>query len=388
MSFASPLQAQPLPLQQQQGNMLASHHFKSASESAKNSPAQLQKTMVSAKPSRTHRHRGNSSVSIITGKTAVRAAQEAAARRHPQPYRRSQSPPVKNGMDALSTRLASSIQQSGAQPTSSSGDVTFRLPLVLPRPKQTPLVNTDALKEMDPSLLGVSLPLVKDILTARTEGMLRGLASVDIKTARLPPTGMPTEIPLKISSSYTAQTASLPTHLLCVINPTTSHGQLYPVHALVLGAHCARLPPFPVPADTDSAEAGASTTFPIVPITLPHAESFPIIFDYLYTKNFARFVSSLIPLPPSSTATTEDGKPLNPDQKFQRVVEALVQTYSMGALLEKMKFVHGVWSNVFKLGISEEGVWKCMNTAWTALVRALVKAREQQVQQQQEKATV
>lgn len=163
MSFASPLQAHPLPLQQQQGNM---HHFKPSSESAKATPAQLQKNMV-GKPTRSHRHRGNSSVSMITGKTAVRSAQEAAARRHPKPYRRSQSPPVKNAMDALSTHLASSIQQSGAQ--SSSGDVTFRLPLVLPRPKQTPLVNTDALKEMDPSLLGVSLPLVKDILTARTE---------------------------------------------------------------------------------------------------------------------------------------------------------------------------------------------------------------------------
>lgn len=219
--------------------------------------------------------------------------------------------------------------------------------------------------------------------------MLRGLASVDIKTARLPPTGMPSEIPLKISPSYSSQSASLPTHLLCVINPTTSHGQLYPVHSLVLGAHCAGLPQFPMPAQTDSAQAESTTTFPIVPITLPHAESFPILFDYLYTKNFTRFVSSLLPLPPSSTATGEDGKPLNADQKFQRVVEALVQTYSMGALLEKMKFVHGLWSNVFKLGISEEGVWKCMNTAWTALVRALVKAREQQVQhQQQEKAAV
>ncbi|KAG8982597.1 hypothetical protein FRB90_006678 [Tulasnella sp. 427] len=329
---------------------------------------------------------------MITGKTAVRAAKEAAVRsKLPQPVRRSQSPPVKTATDPQSTRLPSTLQQTTAatQPTifnassASSGDVTFRLPLILPRPKQTPLINTEVIKDMDPTLHGLSLPLIRDILAERTPIMLHGLSSVDIKTARLPPSGMPNEIPLTICPSYTSKSALLPTHLLCVINPTTSHGQLYPVHAAVLAAHCPRIPQFPLPADTKSAECGSSVTFPIVPISLPHAESFPILFDYLYTKNFARFVSSLIPLPPPATPSmTEDGKPLNPDQKFNKIVDALVQTYTMGALLEKMKYIHGLWSNVWKLGIVEEGVWRCMNTAWTALVRALVKAREQQVQQQ------
>jgi len=159
----------------------------------------------------------------------------------------------------------------------------------------------------------------------------------------------------------------LPSHLFCVINEKSGRGHVYPIHVLVLAAHCARLPEFPKPIPQDPTDP-ISITLPLFAVPIPHIESFGLLHDYFYTKHFARFLSALVPLPPTSLPSPDEV--LTPEEKTRRVVQALSQTYTAGALLERLRFVHGLWCNVCSLGISEEGVWKVMQTAWNVLSQA------------------
>ncbi|KAG8905540.1 hypothetical protein FRB99_008739 [Tulasnella sp. 403] len=310
---------------------------------------------------RTTHARGNSSISSITGNTAIRAVQQAASRHS----RRSSSPsPSQSGLQTLPNQSTPLNQQSPP------GSVTYRLPTSLPRPKNFPQVTSQALMALDPSMEPVKLPYLKGVLQARCDAMLRGLAAVDANTAQLPPSGLPQAIRLHINQTVGAQ---YPSHLLCVIDDKTSRGQLYPIHAVVFVAHCARFPKLPPPA-APSPDSSTSIVFPVASIRISHPESFPLLFDYLYTKQFTRFVSSLVPLSPSAMPPQDDT--LNPMQRLDKIVDALASTCTSAALLERLRFMHGLWTNVCQLGISEDGVWRVMNTAWSVLLKALVRTQQ------------
>lgn len=55
-----------------------------------------------------------------------------------------------------------------------------------------------------------------------------------------------------------------------------------------------------------------------------------------------------------------------------RVVGVVGQLFTVSAMIEKLKYIHGVWANVVELGISDEVVWRAMNLAWQIWMSALM----------------
>ena len=151
-----------------------------------------------------------------------------------------------------------------------------------------------------------------------------------------------------------------PTHLLAVHAKPATRVSLFPVHAIILAAHCARLPPFPPSSSRTPAEAGSKITFPVTPFFIPNPETFPIILHYLYTKRVDRLFSALLPLP------LQSGKP-----SIDELSRTYSSTFTVQALLYHAARVHGLWSNVAALGIFDERLSQVIEVAWDVLLKAL-----------------
>ena len=150
-----------------------------------------------------------------------------------------------------------------------------------------------------------------------------------------------------------------PTHLLAVHAKPATRVSLFPVHAIVLAAHCARLPPFPKSESWTPAEAGSKISLSVTPFCLPNPETFSIVLYYLYTKRVDRLFSALLPLP------LQGGKSI--DQLSRRYSS----TFTVQALLSQAAKVHGLWSNVAALGIFDERLSQVIEVAWKVLLTAL-----------------
>ncbi|KAG9023553.1 hypothetical protein FRB95_012909 [Tulasnella sp. JGI-2019a] len=362
------------------GNVPRPHH--SSRAESKPTPAS---PSVRTRAARRGRGHGTGSASNIIGNTSTSTVQQAALRRDVRAAPTIQSTTnIRSQLESRPSRAvatpapapAPAVRSTTAEPAApASGEamVTYRLPVTLPRPIDMPMVTNEMLIALDPDLNGVALPFVKDALQNRREAMLRGIASVDTTNMVIPPS--PTDLKVHMLSNYPNQFVVYPTHLICVsaLNGTGG-GVVYPINALVLVAHCARLPSFP-PSASLQPDVSNHLLMPVVPIRLPHPPSFAKLFDYLYTKNFGRLCAALCPIPSESLAAitdaTNNAQPRQRGELLTKIVDTIRETYEVAALLEKMKFIHGLWSNVCELGIAEEGIWKCMNLAWQVLMRAL-----------------
>ena len=150
-----------------------------------------------------------------------------------------------------------------------------------------------------------------------------------------------------------------PTHLLALHAKPATRVSLFPVHAIILAAHCARLPPFPQSASRTPAEAGSKITLPIMTFSIPNPETFPIILHYLYTKRVDRLSSALLPLP------LQDGKSID------ELSQTYSSTFTVQALLSHAARVRGLWRNVAALGIFDGKLCDVMEIAWDVLLKAL-----------------
>ncbi|KAJ6565525.1 hypothetical protein DFH09DRAFT_1314821 [Mycena vulgaris] len=83
--------------------------------------------------------------------------------------------------------------------------------------------------------------------------------------------------------------------------PTRSPA-FFPTHAVVLAAHSAKLPRLPLSAPAGSSRT-ASTTLPILPLTLPFPHAFAILHAFMYTYRLAPALAALLPLPPAFLAS-------------------------------------------------------------------------------------
>ncbi|KAJ7151292.1 hypothetical protein C8R43DRAFT_1190683 [Mycena crocata] len=70
---------------------------------------------------------------------------------------------------------------------------------------------------------------------------------------------------------------------------------LFPVHAVVLAAHCAKLPRLPPPARSSA----SSAVLPVCPLALPSPQAFSILHAFMYTHRLDAALSALPPLPAS-----------------------------------------------------------------------------------------
>lgn len=177
-----------------------------------------------------------------------------------------------------------------------------------------------------------------------------------------PGRGLPKELAIIVHDL----SAELPSHLLAVqalakpgrtLPPSTrAKVELYPVHHLVLATQCARLalPPSSRAAATSS---GSQVTLPVVPIALPHPESFPLLHHWLYHHDAQAFLASLLPRLPGQAAVADP----------MRLAAALADTFTPQLVLRHLMKAFGVYTNVCVLGIQDDRLWGLLNVAWEVL---------------------
>ncbi|KZV87977.1 hypothetical protein EXIGLDRAFT_751933 [Exidia glandulosa HHB12029] len=279
-------------------------------------------------------------------------------------------------------------------------------PRKLARPENKP-VPKEALAAVDPTLADVPAASVQEKLLPLGTSLMTVLA----KTRAAPTSGLPQDIDVIVPQSEADSRTQLPTHMLAVHAKqpklhTSRSGQpqlkrkvtLFPVHDLVLVAHCANLPTLPPsgsqllsepqPQEQPAAAAGAadeasetapaapiSLKLPVVPLCLPSPPTFPILQSYLYTKRADSLLARLLPHVPGTTpATSSEARPAITGDRVEtmrNLVDSLSDRHAPSELLKFALTTHGLWSNVCVLGVHDDRLWRVLDLAWEVLMGAM-----------------
>lgn len=134
-----------------------------------------------------------------------------------------------------------------------------------------------------------------------------------------------------------------PSHMLAVYSRSavTRGAVLYPIHDLIFAANCTR---FPVSIPLGATRA--SPKLPIIPLTLCSPSSFPVLLEYLYTKDHKRLLGNLVC--PSSGEGLENWS----------------------------SFIQGFWENAVVLGVVDTKLYEIIDDAWEICVRYAVNSVE------------
>ena len=151
---------------------------------------------------------------------------------------------------------------------------------------------------------------------------------------------------------------------------------------LVYAANCAHIRARPGPALDESGfpfpmtsilqqhsaeDAGQQTALrpgikiPMLHVAVPFPDHFMIIHQYLYVRDPARLLWSLLALPPPITL---------PGQTTAMTPLERMSTLPLHIIVERLKNLHKVWSNIVALGIKDEMLWRAMERAWSVAIQA------------------
>jgi len=128
-----------------------------------------------------------------------------------------------------------------------------------------------------------------------------------------------------------------PSHILAVYSRSAITHQdavLYPIHDLIFAANCTR---FPVSISLGATRTSAK--LPIIPLALCSPSSFPVLLEYLYTKDHKRLLGNLVC--PSSG----------------------------GGLESWSSFIQGFWENAVVLGVVDAELYEVIDDAWEIYMR-------------------
>jgi hypothetical protein len=188
-----------------------------------------------------------------------------------------------------------------------------------------------------------------------------------------------TSLPTELSILVNDLSCDMPSHMLAVhsrpqnapLSHTPRQVTLYPIHHVILAAHCTSLPPLPLnPTPATPESVGSHITLPVVPLCIPHPETFPHFSAYLYTRRTSALIASLLPAgippPPSLTISAPDFL-----ETLREFSTKLAKTYTVHALLGHAVKINGLWRNVCALGVFDDGIWDALDVAWDAVLFAL-----------------
>jgi hypothetical protein len=152
-----------------------------------------------------------------------------------------------------------------------------------------------------------------------------------------------------------------PTHIYAVGNiddfPPKAY---YSAHSFVYASQCA----LSVPTAASQTIQRENCDMLLVPVHfqyIPHPASFPLIEDYLYLQDIDRFRCELILGYRKSI--------IKPD-----LLDQLVQHHTVLDILIQLTFIHGVWRNVYFMGVFDSSpMWGAIDYAWELLTAALEK---------------
>ncbi|CAL1709713.1 unnamed protein product [Somion occarium] len=307
--------------------------------------------------------------------------------------------------------LASNMETYTPYPT--QVPVNLQLPRTLQRPTFSE-VSRDFVVQLAPELQEVPFEYIRKHLAGQANEMLAALSLMSVPSS-LPKSRLASnlDVPLRPANPMPSSTA-FPTHILAISSsksspssPTTptvasfaaqavSAGSatvpLYPAHALVLAAHCTLLPPLPRSRPSNRA---TSVTLPVVPLTVPSAETFPLLHAYLHTKRPDNLLAALLPSLaasfPSATsnrASSSSGGSVYVSQftseRLSRLANSLASTAyhqsgpqgALSGLMAHAKVVNALWRNVCALGVFDPELWGVMDLAWEIILAALTQVAQ------------
>lgn len=186
-------------------------------------------------------------------------------------------------------------------------------------------------------------------------------------------------LPLRVSMPWTSpngmrslHTPSMPTHILAICTAAqpmqtadltlcghvvTTPCTLVPVHWIVYVLQCTKLP---VPHGTQSTDE-----IPLVPLSVPYVQHWPIIHRWLYTKDPAKLLASLVPLSHVLQHVHGDEVAASP------TIDALAYV-SLAVLLRIALKIRATWHNARAVGLVADTFWTTLSRAWDMVVCAMV----------------
>ncbi|KAI0305295.1 hypothetical protein B0F90DRAFT_1184118 [Multifurca ochricompacta] len=179
-----------------------------------------------------------------------------------------------------------------------------------------------------------------------------------------------------ISSVSCPTSAMLPTHMAAVYSSSPSAPEprrvtLYPIHQSILSLYCANLPVL-TPSTPRPTTPGSSFEVPVVPLALPHPESFSVLVQFLYLKDVQPLLETFLCLTPAGGLPTDLDQPARYDAFVVEYSTILAQNYTAQRLACQAAKIHGFWRNAYALGISDVDLQAFYDMAWEVLMKALV----------------
>jgi hypothetical protein len=177
-------------------------------------------------------------------------------------------------------------------------------------------------------------------------------------------------LPKTLLISVNDTSAMLPTHMAAVYSSAPSAPEprrvtMYPVHQSILSLYCANLPVLP-PSTPCPDTPNSTFQVPVVPLALPHPESFPLLTQFLYLKDKQPLFQTFLCLTP----TNEPREDL--DQMVTEYSTILAQNYTTQRLASQAAKLHGFWRNACALGIFDVDLQAFFDFAWAILMGALI----------------
>ncbi|KAB5595204.1 Clp1-like protein [Ceratobasidium theobromae] len=263
-----------------------------------------------------------------------------------------------------------------ASPPRASGTRKVELPLSLPYVPFPP-VDRAGVESLDPELRGVPVEYVAHKLRGIGPELMGALPYVTPPQTAYPASNMPAWVDVRVSSRLPSL-ESLPSHVLCVVNPQSKQpGQLLPVHALIYAAQCSNFPRLSRAAPHVDAQSKCAR-LAVVPLYVPSPATFSILNSYLYTKRPERLLSTLAPLSSGALASIPIGEQ-GPTNTVAALGRAMSDAFPPAKLVEHAAVVHGLWGNVMTLGVDDEVLWWALETAWEIITTAIAIASGQQI---------
>ncbi|KAF7328976.1 hypothetical protein MVEN_02527600 [Mycena venus] len=258
-----------------------------------------------------------------------------------------------------------------------SAPSNFQLPRTLVRPSFTE-VSRAALLAASPDLGNVSVEFIRKNLLSTAPQMLAGTSALSPShlPSALPKSSLPPYITVPIFPPRGCEHPSYPTHALAISNACPSGPDdvhlIFPVHALVLAAHCSKLPALPPPAPRGS----TSVHLPCLPLALPSAPAFAILHAFMYSKRLDAVLTALFPIPPpflralthkTVRATLQSGADLH----HLSAHLCAASTANVQILMTHTAHVKELWQDMVALGIDDPALWDTVELAYEIVLGAL-----------------
>jgi hypothetical protein len=154
-----------------------------------------------------------------------------------------------------------------------------------------------------------------------------------------------------------------PTHLLVIRGLEGSVPSCTAIHAQVLAAYCAHLPPLPVAGQV----FGTFIRLPVIFLVLPYPLAFHDLRNFLYTRDSFALLRTLLPCDPPPMFQTMPATLMNSAVQLFTSRLASLPNEALSNCLEKLM---SLYCDVYTLGIFDADLWRVINLAWLMLATA------------------